>query len=197
MLASIASRRRSTSNGSSSSTNWLAVVSSVPLRRLRPSSDVNRQYCKVRPMDAAPCPGAAARSTKKGPKLDVARCTVPNSGWNLYTNPPDEVPTGRVARFARSARDTVRLVAAAAAASRSTLPVSTEWPVTRKSNTSDTVCAEPGAGQRLASAITSASANLVGGCLNVIILVSELDAVGSHGAGECNRAPHLDPVADG
>ncbi len=43
MLASMARRSRSTSNGSSSSTNWLAVVSSVPSRRLRPSSDVNRQ----------------------------------------------------------------------------------------------------------------------------------------------------------
>ena len=29
-----------------------------------------------------PWPGAAARSTKNGPKLEVARCTVPSSGWN-------------------------------------------------------------------------------------------------------------------
>ena len=52
--------------------------------------------------------------------------------------------TGSVARLARSALEIVSLVARAASRSRSMLPVSTDWFVTRNVSTSDTVCAPAG-----------------------------------------------------
>ena len=68
----------------------------------------------------------------------------------------------------------VRLVAAAAAASRSTLPVATEWPVTRKSRTSDTVWPDTGPAHSASDTTMAARAAL----LVVIFLFFELNAVG-------------------
>jgi hypothetical protein len=74
----------------------------------------------------------------------------------------------------RTDRDTVRLVAAAAAASRSTLPVATEWPVTRKSRTSETVCADAGAAGKPSDATARTRTAYL------VIVIFELDAIGSH-----------------
>src|SRR6185295_1548782 len=93
------------------------------------------------PTDAWWRPAVSARSMKNGPKLCVARSTVPSAGLRRYTNAPDEEVSGRVARLARSALEIVSLVARAASRSRSMLPVATDWLVTRKVSTSDTVCA--------------------------------------------------------
>src|SRR6185436_16039129 len=97
------------------------------------------------PNDAWWRPAVSARSMKNGPKLCVARSTVPSAGFRRYTNAPDELVTGSVARLARSAREMVSLVASAASRSRSMLPVATDWLVTRNVSTSETVCACAGA----------------------------------------------------
>ena len=41
---------------------------------------MNRQYCSVRPIEPEPWPGADARSTKNGPKLEVARWVASGPG---------------------------------------------------------------------------------------------------------------------
>src|SRR5262245_19956688 len=107
--------------------------------------------------------------------------------------PPDEVVTGKVARFASSAREIVRLVAAAAAASRSTLPVATEWPVTRKSRTSDTVWPDAGPAHRASDTTRAARAAL----LVVIFFVFEFNAVRCDRISRHDGAAHLDVVANG
>jgi hypothetical protein len=100
------------------------------------------------PNDAWRRPAVSARSMKKGPKLCVARSTVPSAGFRRYRKAPDEVATGSVARLARSAFEIVSLVASAAARSRSMLSVATDSLVTRNVSTSETVCARAGAALR-------------------------------------------------
>src|SRR5689334_17945355 len=70
------------------------------------------------------------------------RSGAPSSGFSRYTNPLDEVGTGKVARFASSAREIVALAPSAAARPPSTLPVCTPGFVTRTVNTSDPDCAK-------------------------------------------------------
>jgi len=84
------------------------------------------------------------------------------------SNAPEDVGTGNVARFARSAREIVSLVACAAARSRSTLPVATDWFVTRNVRTSDTDWAAAG----IAEAIRQQVARMA----RDIILLFQLDA---------------------
>src|SRR3954464_2824693 len=164
-LASMFKVRRSTSNGAVSSVNWLAVATSDPSRGLRRSRDENWKCWKVTPSEARPRPAVRARSRKNGPKVCVGRSTVPSSGWTRKTNAPDEDGTGSVARLARSAREIVSLVACAASRSRSTLPVWTDWFVTRKPRTSPSVCACAGGTHASEAAIAIAAA-----CSLVVII---------------------------
>src|SRR6476619_1105706 len=94
---------------------------------------------------ARPLPVVCARSTKDGPKVCVTRSTVPSCGFKRRANAPGDAGTGSVARFARKARAIVSLVAWAALRSRSTLPVATDWFVSRNVRTSDTDWPEAGA----------------------------------------------------
>ena len=71
----------SVSNGAASSGKRLPVVTIVPSRSGWSSSLSKLVVDADMPNEARPCPGVKARSTKKPPKVSVARSTVPSSGF--------------------------------------------------------------------------------------------------------------------
>jgi hypothetical protein len=70
----------SMSNGVVSSLKTLAVDTNVPSRRLRPSMLSKMTLLKLMPNEARPCPESNDRSVNSGPKLSLARMTVPSAG---------------------------------------------------------------------------------------------------------------------
>ena len=73
----MSSERASTSNGCASPRSRLAVATSVPSSKLRPSIRSKAACWNPTAIEPRRNPDVSDRSTRKGPKLSLARTTVP------------------------------------------------------------------------------------------------------------------------
>src|SRR5436190_22118385 len=103
---------------------------------------------------------------------------------------PDVEVTGSVARFASRAREIVSLVACAAAASRSTLPVSTDWLVTRNVSALATLCCAETCQAHAQN--TTAMANVLD---RLLVILCDLNVCRQDRAVGLRCSGHLDGVA--
>ena len=96
-----------------------------------------------------------------------------------------------MARFASNAREIVSLVAWAAAVSRCTLPVSTDWLVTRNVSALDTLCwaeARPAQAQKAVTRIRALD--------RLLRILGDLDLCREDTEVRLSGSVHLDGVAD-